>query len=338
MTPVPTTTLPPRTEPAPARTHLPPAVDPWAYPAAAPAAPYAADPTLIGGLAAQVGGARRITGEPGWSRTLRRFGRSAVWAIPAAAICFAVLGVWGWPDADRDGRPVTGHVARDRAGGLWLTLLGAIGLAALLATTAVRRWSLASVVLLFSGTILLGPVLGLAAVARPQVARLRAANQIAPDAAANLDGGLVDGSLGRWLAVGGLALLAFGWFALGCGVIGSGVLSRADGFLVLLAVAVGVAAAYLSWEFLLVIASMIVLAAGLGIAWTASRVTPEGAAPDGLRRDELSARQPDEIIAGCTPRARHRSRRPTPRRLPGADRCGAAHPVRGAARPLHRRG
>ena len=39
---------------------------------------------------------------------------------------------------------------------------------------------------------------------------------------------------------------------------------RVDGFLVLLAVAVGVAAAYLSWEFLLVVASMIVVAAGLG--------------------------------------------------------------------------
>lgn len=278
MAAAPTTTLPPLAGPEPARIHLPPAVDPWAYPVAS----YPADPSLVGGFTAQASGVGRIVGEPGWSRTLLRFGQSAVWAIPSAAICFAVLGVWGWPDAD------TGGLAGKSLGtwlvimlsGLWLTLLGAIGLAALLATTAVRRWSLASVILLFSGTILLGPVLGLAAVARPEVARLRAANEIAPNAAETLEGGWVDGSLGRWLAVGGFVLLAFGWFALGCGVLGSGVLNRVDGFLVLLAVAVGVAAAYLSWEFLLVIASMIVLAAGLGIAWTASRVTPEGTAPD----------------------------------------------------------
>jgi hypothetical protein len=273
-----TNTLPFLAAPEPARSHLPPAVDPWAYPVAS----YPTDPTLIGGFTPQADGVRRIVGEPGWSRTLRRFGRSVVWAIPAAAICFAVLGVWGWPDADTAGPAgqSLGTWLVIMLSGLWLTLLGAIGLAALLYPTAVRRWSLASVILLFSGTILLGPVLGLAAVARPEVARLRAANQIAPDAAANLDGGLVDGTIGRWLAVGGLVLLAFGWFALGCGVLGSGVLNRVDGFLVLLAVAVGVAAAYLSWEFLLVIASMIVVAAGLGIAWTASRVTPEGTAPD----------------------------------------------------------
>ncbi len=213
---------------------------------------------------------------------MRQFGRSAVWAIPAAAICFAVVGVWGWPDADavgRAGRSLNTWLVIMLAG-LWLALVGAIGLATLLAATPGRRWSLASVILLLSGTILLGPVLGLAAVARPEVARLRAADQIAGEAAENLDGGLVDSSLGRWLAVGGLVLVAFGWFALGCGVLGSGVLNRVDGFLVLIAVVMGVAAAYLAWEFLLVVASMIAMAAGLGIGWTASRITPEGAAPE----------------------------------------------------------
>ena len=76
--------------------------------------------------------------------------------------------------------------------------------------------------------------------------------------------------------MGGLILLSVGWLAFGCAVLASGVLNRVDGYLVLCAVAIGVLAAYLSWQFLITVAAMVLLAAGLGLAWTASRLTPDG--------------------------------------------------------------
>ena len=68
--------------------------------------------------------------------------------------------------------------------------------------------------------------------------------------------------------------------ALGCAVLACGVLKRADGYGLLAAVGVAVLAAYLSWPFLLVVAAMIALAAGLGIAWSAVRLAPDGSSPD----------------------------------------------------------
>jgi hypothetical protein len=126
---------------------------------------------------------------------------------------------------------------------------------------------------------LLSPVLGLVAVARPSVTRMRLGNQINGPAAATLDDRFFDGTIGRWLGVGGFALLAMGWLAMGFGVLASNVLNRADGFLVLVGIGVAVIAA-LSWHFLLVIAAMIMLASALGLSWTASRLTPDGGAPD----------------------------------------------------------
>jgi len=35
----------------------------------------------------------------------------------------------------------------------------------------------------------------------------------------------------------------------------------------------------MSWQFLITVAAMVVLAAGLGLAWTASRLTPDGRTP-----------------------------------------------------------
>jgi hypothetical protein len=98
--------------------------------------------------------------------------------------------------------------------------------------------------------------------------------------AGSLDGRLLDGAVVRWLGGTGLVLLATGWFVMGCAVLVSGVLNRVDGALLMVGVCVAVGAGYLSWQFLLVIAAMIIVAAGLGLAWTAWRLAPDGQVPD----------------------------------------------------------
>ncbi|GEM_PF-1430186 len=238
--------------------------------------------SLIAGLrapTAAIGPPRRVLGHTAWARSMRRFARATVWAVPAAAICFALGGLWGWPTPDEG---PTGQSA-----GTWLVvtllgllfgLLGAVSLTALLAATTGRRWALIALLFVAAGTVFFAPVVGLVGLARPSVTSI--AGQISRDAATNLEAAFFDGSVGRWLGIGGLVLLAAGWLALGCAVIASGVLHRVDGWLVLVAVAVAVGAAYLSWQVVFVIGSMLLLAAGLGLAWSASRLTLDGRSPD----------------------------------------------------------
>jgi len=238
--------------------------------------------SLIAGLrapTAAIGPPRRVLGHTAWARSMRRFARATVWAVPAAAICFALGGLWGWPT------PHAGPTGQ--SAGTWLVvtllgllfgLLGTVSLTALLAATTGRRWALVALLFVAAGTVFFAPVVGLVGLARPSVTSI--AGQISADAATNLEAAFFDGSVGRWLGVGGLTLLAVGWLALGCAVVASRVLNRVDGWLVLVAVAVAVGAAYLSWQVVFVIGSMLLLAAGLGLAWSASRLTQDGIAPN----------------------------------------------------------
>jgi membrane protein implicated in regulation of membrane protease activity len=84
----------------------------------------------------------------------------------------------------------------------------------------------------------------------------------------------------RWLLVGGLSLLGAGVCLLGIAVLASGLFARFDGYLLVVGAGFAVFASWASWQFLLVIAAIVLLAAGLGLAWTASRVTPDGRGPN----------------------------------------------------------
>jgi Amt family ammonium transporter len=201
-----------------------------------------------------------------------------VWTLPAAAICYALSGMWGWPTRNSEPAgesPGTWLVVT--VFGLILGVAGVLAVTALLSATPGRRWSVGALVLIPAGSLLLTPVLGVIAVARPSVSRT--ADRIGADAALDLENRFFDNAITRWLGVGGLILLAAGWFLLGCAVLASGVLNRVDGYLLLCAVAIAVLAAYMSWQFLITVAAMVVLAAGLGLAWTASRLTPDGRTP-----------------------------------------------------------
>ncbi len=274
------------------QTYLAAAVDPYAmsdpstvsYPYADPyQSAYAyADPdyddTVLGGLSYRTVAPRQPVGDLGWAASLRAFARMTVWGLPAAVVFLALSTVWGWPTTTSESHgasPGTWLVVTLVGLGLWLT--GVMGLAALVAATPVRAWGFVAVTFTIAGTVFLAPVIGVLGLARPAISRT--ADSIGADAAGRMQAQLLDGTVGRWLIVGGAALLAVGAIAVAGAILGARVLNRLDGWLVAAAITVAVVAAYLSWEFLLTLAAMVMLAATLGLAWTVSRISPDGDAP-----------------------------------------------------------
>ena len=143
-----------------------------------------------------------------------------------------------------------------------------MALAALLGPTPGSWWATAGLVAMVAGSLLLAPVLALVGLVRPVGPGLG----VVPA----LEAQVLDSATARWLGVLGLVLIAVAGLALGCGVLATGILNRTDGWLII-AVALAVVGAYVGWQFLLVLAGMALLASSLGLAWTASRLTPDGA-------------------------------------------------------------
>jgi hypothetical protein len=217
-----------------------------------------------------------------WASSLRSFARAAVWALPVAALLLALSAVFGWPTETTEPilvSPGTWVVVTALGLGLWL--VGVVGLAALSAYTRVRPWGYVAVVASALGVALLAPVVGAVGLARPAITRVVVAADDAriAEAGADIHARLLDHAVGRWLLVGGGVLLAVGAFAVAGAILGSRVLQRHDGWLVLLGLGIAILGAYLSWEFLLVLAAMVILAGALGLAYTVSRLTPDGGPP-----------------------------------------------------------
>lgn len=207
--------------------------------------------------------------DAGWARELRRLGRIGVWGLPLAAISLALSALWGWPEPGvASARPGTWLLVT--LAGLILGVIGTVSLMTLLAATPGRRWSMIGMVATVVGAMLLAPVLGVIGLARPAVTN---ASARIPAVAGSLHANLIDGTVARWLTVGGLTLLAVGLALTGIAVLASQVMTRVDGYLILLATALASVAAWGGWQVLLVIAGMILLAAGLGVAWTAARLS-----------------------------------------------------------------
>ena len=206
-----------------------------------------------------------------FAHALRRFARMALWSLPAGALCVALGAAGGWPTsaAPTTGNPRTWFVLT--LVGLILTVLGVVALAALLGPTPGAWWAAAGLVAMVAGSLLLAPVLALVGLVRP----------VGPDLGEGivpvLEAQVLDSATARWLGVLGLVLIAVAGLALGCGVLATRILNRTDGWLILVAVTLAVTGAYVGWQFLLVLAGMALLAASLGLAWTASRLTPDGA-------------------------------------------------------------
>jgi len=193
---------------------------------------------------------RRTRAAAEWAAQLRRFGRSALWALPVAAVALGLNGWFGWP-------PHGGSEALR-----WLLLaqlalaaglLGVIALTGLLIVTKARRWALVALLVTIAGVVTLGPVAGLVAVGKRD----------------GLDAGALV------LGIAAVTLGVLGLVALGAAVLASGVLNGSDGVLLMAGAGVAVLAALVGQSVLQVIAAMLLLAGGLGIAWTGSRLTAD---------------------------------------------------------------
>ncbi|MGI5214807.1 hypothetical protein [Plantactinospora sp. CA-290183] len=183
-----------------------------------------------------------------WSWTLRRFGRAAVWLLPAYAIVYGSVTLVGSGSApfvvDRRPGYLLGWI-----GALWLGVLALMALTSLLATTRARAIATAGLLVGVAGMMLLLPYGGF------------------PGAASDA------GTAGRVIALTGAALYSLGWFLSGLALFRSGVFSQSDGSLLMIAApllgAGGMLAAALHG-----LGAMFALAAGIGVAWRAGRLAP----------------------------------------------------------------
>ncbi|HEY7226490.1 MAG TPA: hypothetical protein VH561_23190 [Micromonosporaceae bacterium] len=218
-----------------------------------------------------------------WASSLRGFARAAVWLLPVAVILLALSGVFGWPTNTTEPSLVSpGTWVVVTALGLGLWLVGVAALAALAATSRVRQWGSMAVVASALGVAMLGPVVGAVGFGRPAIHRTALSVENDPNiagAAGQMQQSLLSNAAARWLLVAGVVLLAIGVVAVAVTILGSRVLQRHDGWLMLIGIGIAIVAAFLSWNFLLPLAAMVMLAGALGLAYTVSRIAPDGTPP-----------------------------------------------------------
>jgi len=202
---------------------------------------------------AWVGGARPATAddphlpvrEAVWIWSVRRYCRVALWALPAGALLL------GWSTLEVDTPP--GPLAVRLAAG-WLCTVAMIALAGLLAGARTRRPALIGLLIGLAGSLLLLPLAALP----PGVAP---------------DGSPLTADAVRTASLTGAAVLGAGWLLLGWAVFRSKLVNPADGVLLMLA-AVSVGGGSYAVKPLPTVGALLLLAAGMGIAWTGNRLIP----------------------------------------------------------------
>jgi Amt family ammonium transporter len=178
----------------------------------------------------------------------RRVARLAIWALPAYAAVYgtATLGAGGSEPSYLRADDAVGVVMGIIAG--WLGLVAALALAALLAPVRGHTSAIAGFASVVAGAAVLLPIAG-----------------------ASVDSPAVWPSV-RYLQWTALALIGLGWQLLGWAVFRSRLFNRVDGVLLMLAGPLLVAGA-VTFGPLRTVGALLLLAAGMGIAWTADRVT-----------------------------------------------------------------
>ncbi|AEV82829.1 hypothetical protein ACWT_1810 [Actinoplanes sp. SE50] len=180
-----------------------------------------------------------------WIWSVRRFARLALWALPAAAV------LYGWFTLGVNVPP--GPLPVGLLAG-WLTSIALIALAGLLAGSRTRRVALTGLLVTLAGATLLLPL-----VALPE--------QTAT-AAVSITTGQVRILLDVARAVCGGGMLLLGW-----AVFRSQLVNPADGVLLMLA-AVALGAGNYAVKPLPTVGALLLLAAGMGLAWTGGRLVP----------------------------------------------------------------
>lgn len=180
-----------------------------------------------------------------WVWSVRRYARIALWALPVGAVLYgwSTLGVSAFPGV---------LFVRLVAG--WLCTVAMIALAGLLAGSRARRTALTGLLVGLAGTALLLPLAALPP-------------GVAPDGVP-LGAGLV-----RAAVLFAAAVTGIGWLLLGWAVFRAGLVNPADGVLLMLA-AITVGAGSYAVRPLPTVGALLLLAAGMGLAWTGNRLIP----------------------------------------------------------------
>lgn len=180
-----------------------------------------------------------------WIWSVRRYARLALWALPAGAA------LYGWTTLGIATPP--GPVAVRLVAG-WLAIIAMIALAGLLAGSRTRRSAAAGLLVGLAGLVLLLPIAALPP-------------NVAPDGVA------VDAGHVHTLALVAAAVSGAGWLLLGWAVFRSRLVNPADGILLMLA-AFAIGAGSYAVKPLPTVGALLLLAAGMGIAWTGNRLIP----------------------------------------------------------------
>lgn len=195
-----------------------------------------------------------------WIWSVRRYARTALWALPVGAA------LYGWSTL---GVPSpAGQLAVQVAAG-WLCTIAMIALAGLLAGSRTHRPAVAGLLIGLAGALLWLPLLTLPAGGTTPAG--------SPAPAALDAGGLPDLGLSAaqvtTASVIAAAVMGVGWLLLGWAVLRSKLVNPADGVLLILA-AVSIGAGSFAVKPLPTVGALILLAAGMGLAWTGSRLIP----------------------------------------------------------------
>jgi len=273
------------------------------------------------------------------SKSMQRafaFGRVGVWAIPVLAILAAI----GLSDSDAfSTNPVAyAHflatkwsspmaIAMTIATGIF-ALIALTGLTALLASSRSRWLAVAGCVAGVAGTVMMMIEVGSVVVRAQGVAK--------PILNGHLSEALITarahGTSAAILVFGGAALLTLGWILLGLAVMMTSGLNRGDGGLL----AVSAPMVYLGGFFLHVLPTMgafLLGAAGLGIIFTAGRISPDRVRPPMIRVPRVPAPAPsafarftdDDLESRYPPEVADRSGDESPAESPSSADDEAIH-------------
>lgn len=180
-----------------------------------------------------------------WIWSVRRYARLALWALPVAAL------LYGWVTLGVDSPP--GPLAVGLVAG-WLATISLIALAGLLAGSRTRLCALVGLLVTLAGATLLLPLAAL------------------PDDAVVDSAPLVAGHVPAMLVAAGV-IAGAGLLLLGWAVFRSRQVNPADGVLMMLA-AVVMGAGTSVGRPVPTVGALLLLAAGMGLAWTGSRLLP----------------------------------------------------------------
>ena len=207
--------------------------------------PLRVAPAWVGGARSEHPDTHLPVREAVWIWSVRRYCRIALWALPAGALLL------GWSTLDVPAPP--GAVVLRLAAG-WLCTVAMIALAGLLAGSRTRRLALTGLLTGLAGLMVLLPLAALPAGTAP-------------------DGGPLSAERVQTALLLGAAVLGAGWLLLGWALFRSRMVNPADGILLMLA-AVSIGAGSYAVKPLPTVGALLLLAAGMGIAWTGNRLIP----------------------------------------------------------------